>query len=41
MAAVVLKRSKAHGAGWVAITLGWGFAVMTAVYTTVPSPVRT
>ncbi|WP_236239220.1 MIP/aquaporin family protein [Streptomyces sp. CC228A] len=34
VAAVVLKRSKAHGAGWVAITLGWGFAVMTAVYTT-------
>ncbi|MCH0539465.1 aquaporin family protein [Streptomyces sp. MUM 203J] len=33
VAAVVLKRSKAHGAGWVAITFGWGFAVMTAVYT--------
>ncbi|MER6995947.1 MIP/aquaporin family protein [Streptomyces sp. NPDC000410] len=32
VAAVVLKRSKAQGAGWVAITFGWGFAVMTAVY---------
>ncbi|WP_267246396.1 MIP/aquaporin family protein [Streptomyces sp. PR69] len=33
VAAVVLKRSKAQNAGWVAITFGWGFAVMTAVYT--------
>ncbi|MFE6128744.1 MIP/aquaporin family protein, partial [Streptomyces sp. NPDC056437] len=32
VAAVVLKRSKAQNAGWVAITFGWGFAVMTAVY---------
>ncbi|MGW2560160.1 MIP/aquaporin family protein [Streptomyces sp. NPDC001514] len=32
VAAVVLKRSKAQGAGWVAIAFGWGFAVMTAVY---------
>ncbi|GAA4926531.1 MIP/aquaporin family protein [Streptomyces coeruleoprunus] len=34
VAAVVLKRSKAQNAGWVAITFGWGFAVMTAVYMT-------
>lgn len=32
VAAVVLKRSKAHNAGWVAITFGWGFAVLTGVY---------
>ncbi|MEV3993321.1 MIP/aquaporin family protein [Streptomyces sp. NPDC049837] len=34
VAAVVLKRSKAQNAGWLAITFGWGFAVLTAVYTT-------
>ncbi|MEU0404673.1 MIP/aquaporin family protein [Streptomyces sp. NPDC006197] len=33
-AAVTLKASKARGAGWLAITFGWGFAVMTAVYMT-------
>ncbi|MER7910651.1 MIP/aquaporin family protein [Streptomyces sp. NPDC003444] len=33
-AAVTLKSSKARGAGWLAITFGWGFAVMTAVYMT-------
>ncbi|WP_101255353.1 MIP/aquaporin family protein [Streptomyces barkulensis] len=31
-AAVTLRRSKAAGAGWVAITFGWGFAVLTAAY---------
>ncbi|MTE18317.1 aquaporin family protein [Streptomyces sp. TRM43335] len=31
-AAVTLKRSKAVGAGWVAIAFGWGFAVLTAAY---------
>ncbi|MFI2434088.1 MIP/aquaporin family protein [Streptomyces sp. NPDC018693] len=36
VAAVVLKGSKARNAGWLAITLGWGFAVMTAVYTSAP-----
>jgi glycerol uptake facilitator protein len=36
VAAVSLKGSKARGAGWVAITFGWGFAVMTAVYMTSP-----
>ncbi|MDO1604685.1 MIP/aquaporin family protein [Lactobacillus sp. YT155] len=32
VAAVNLKKSKAEGAGWVAISLGWGFAVAMAVY---------
>ncbi|WP_424556319.1 MIP/aquaporin family protein [Streptacidiphilus pinicola] len=31
-AAVTLKRSKAEGAGWLAITFGWGFAVLVAAY---------
>ncbi|CAL9322857.1 MIP/aquaporin family protein [Streptomyces olindensis] len=35
-AAVTLKASKARNAGWLAITFGWGFAVLTAVYTTAP-----
>ena len=29
-AAVTLKASKARNAGWLAITFGWGFAVLTA-----------
>ncbi|WP_340562862.1 MIP/aquaporin family protein [Streptomyces sp. GSL17-111] len=32
VAGVVLKRSKAFNAGWVAITFGWGFAVLTGAY---------
>ncbi|WP_035052254.1 MIP/aquaporin family protein [Carnobacterium pleistocenium] len=32
VAAVSLKKSKAEGAGWVAIALGWGAAVTIAVY---------
>ncbi|MFI9613912.1 MIP/aquaporin family protein [Streptomyces sp. NPDC052023] len=36
VAAVVLKASKARNAGWLAITFGWGFAVMTAVYISAP-----
>ncbi|MEU0574755.1 MIP/aquaporin family protein [Dermacoccus nishinomiyaensis] len=36
VAAVTLKKSKARGAGWLAITFGWGFAVLTAVYMTAP-----
>jgi glycerol uptake facilitator protein len=32
VAGVVLKKSKAFGAGWVAITFGWGFAVLCGVY---------
>ncbi|OIJ92461.1 MIP/aquaporin family protein [Streptomyces colonosanans] len=35
-AAVTLKASKARNAGWLAIAFGWGFAVMTAVYTSAP-----
>jgi glycerol uptake facilitator protein len=31
-AAVTFKRSKASNAGWVAITFGWGFAVLTGGY---------
>ncbi|RLU92159.1 aquaporin family protein [Streptomyces griseocarneus] len=31
-AAVTLKRSKAQDAGWLAITFGWGFAVLTGAY---------
>ncbi|MFF3177305.1 MIP/aquaporin family protein [Streptomyces sp. NPDC057900] len=31
-AAVTLKRSKAQNAGWVAISFGWGFAVLTGAY---------
>lgn len=31
-AAVTLKSSKARNAGWLAITFGWGFAVLTAAY---------
>ena len=30
-AAVTLNKSKAQGAGWVVITLAWGFAVMMGV----------
>lgn len=31
-AAVTLKRSKALNAGWLAVTFGWGFAVLTGAY---------
>lgn len=31
-AAVTLKSSKARDAGWLAITFGWGFAVLTGAY---------
>ncbi|WP_341846050.1 MIP/aquaporin family protein [Streptomyces rubellomurinus] len=33
-AAVTLKKSKAVNAGWLAITFGWGFAVLIAAYMT-------
>ena len=33
VAGVLLARSKAKDAGWVAITAGWAFAVMAGVYT--------
>jgi glycerol uptake facilitator protein len=32
VAAVLLSKSKAENSGWVVITLGWGMAVMVAVY---------
>ncbi|MEE1929183.1 MIP/aquaporin family protein [Streptomyces sp. TRM 70351] len=32
VAGVVLKRSKAYNAGWLAITFGWGLAVLTGAY---------
>lgn len=35
-AAVTLKSSKARNAGWVAITFGWGFAVLTGAYISAP-----
>jgi glycerol uptake facilitator protein len=31
-AAVTLNKSKAQGAGWVVVTLAWGFAVMCGVF---------
>jgi len=31
-AAVNLNKSKAKGAGWIVITVGWGFAVMSGVF---------
>lgn len=33
VAGVLLGRSKAHNAGWIAVTAGWAFAVMAGVYT--------
>jgi glycerol uptake facilitator protein len=33
VAGVLLKRSKGEGAGWIAITTGWAFAVMAGVFT--------
>jgi glycerol uptake facilitator len=35
VAAVLLKRSKAEGSGWMVITSGWAFAVMTGVFVSV------
>lgn len=32
VAAVLLSKSKAQNSGWVVITLGWGMAVLVAVY---------
>ena len=32
VANVVLKGTKGSGAGWIAITAGWGFAVFVAVF---------
>ncbi len=33
VAACLLKRTKAEGAGWLAITAGWGFAVLCGIFT--------
>ena len=33
VAAVLLKRSKAEGSGWMVITAGWALAVMAGVFT--------
>jgi glycerol uptake facilitator protein len=35
VANVLLKGSKAEGAGWIVITTGWAFAVMTGVFTSI------
>ena len=35
VANVLLKRSKAEGAGWMAIATGWGLAVMAGVFTAI------
>src|SRR5437870_8365417 len=35
VAAVRLKRSKAEGSGWMVITAGWAFAVMSGVFTAI------
>ncbi|HUC55618.1 MAG TPA: MIP/aquaporin family protein [Candidatus Cybelea sp.] len=35
VAAVLLKRSKAEGSGWIAIAAGWAFAVMAGVFTAI------
>ena len=35
VANVLLKKSKAEGAGWMVIAAGWGFAVMCGAYTSI------
>src|SRR6201987_2982648 len=35
VAGVLLKRSKAEGAGWMVITSGWAFAVMAGGFTAI------
>jgi glycerol uptake facilitator protein len=35
VASVLLKDSKANNAGWIVITAGWAFAVMSGVYTSI------
>jgi glycerol uptake facilitator protein len=35
VAAVLLKRSKAEGSGWIVITAGWAFAVMCGAFTAI------
>jgi glycerol uptake facilitator protein len=33
VAACILKRTKAEGAGWMVITTGWAFAVLCGIFT--------
>ena len=35
VAGVLLRKSKAENAGWIAITAGWGFGVMAGVFTAI------
>ena len=35
VAAVLLRRSKGEGGGWIVITAGWAFAVMAGVFTAI------
>src|SRR5262245_8369122 len=35
VAGVLLKRSKAEASGWIVITAGWAFAVMSGVFTSI------
>jgi glycerol uptake facilitator protein len=35
VAAVLLKKSKAEGSGWIVIATGWAFAVMCGVFTAI------
>src|SRR3954447_3842904 len=35
VANMLLRKSKAEGAGWLAITTGWAFAVMAGVFTAI------
>jgi glycerol uptake facilitator protein len=35
VAGVLLKKSKAEASGWIVITAGWAFAVMTGVFTAI------
>ena len=35
VASVLLKRSKAEGAGWMVVASGWAFAVMAGVFTSI------
>src|SRR5246127_5823689 len=35
VAAVLLKKSKAEGSGWMVIATGWAFAVMCGVFTSI------
>src|SRR5438270_3249733 len=35
VANVLLRKSKAEGAGWLVIATGWGFAVMAGIFTAV------